>query len=205
MKKNLLNKSMFSIHLNRDDDQYGGELLLGGIDNSLYKGPIDWIPVTKKGYWQIRLANIKVHGKVQFCSNGCEAIVDSGTSLITGPSVDIKTLQKLIGGTPLSFGEYAVGCKNVSSLPSVTFTIGLRDYTITPEQYELSGKTEMCLAGFQPMDFSTTTGSLWILGDIFMSKFYSVFDRENDRVGLAKSRKKRHTHLDTQKSVSSIF
>lgn len=31
--------------------------------------------------------------------------------------------------------QYSVGCKNWSSLPSVTFTIDHRDYTITPEQY----------------------------------------------------------------------
>lgn len=28
---------------------------------------------------------------------------------------------------------------------------------------------------------------MFLVGDIFMRKFYSVFDRDNDRVGLAKS------------------
>ncbi|KAG8577910.1 hypothetical protein GDO81_010323 [Engystomops pustulosus] len=107
MKQHLVNKPIFSFHLNKDDNfEYGGELILGGIDSSLYKGPIHWIPLTDKSYWQIRLDNIKVHGKVAFCPDGCEAIVDSGTSLITGPSDDIKKLQKLIGATPLVFGEH---------------------------------------------------------------------------------------------------
>ncbi|XP_018431842.1 PREDICTED: cathepsin E-A-like [Nanorana parkeri] len=207
IKQKLLDKPIFSFHLNKDEDfQYGGELILGGIDNTLYRGPIHWIPITQKGYWQIRLENIKVHGKIQFCPNGCEAIVDSGTSLITGPSADIKELQKFIGATPMLFGEYAVDCKSLSSLPSVTFTIGHRDYTITPEQYVIKEQSEtsaVCLAGFQPMDLSTKSGPLWILGDIFMSKFYSVFDREHDRVGLAKSNKKRHRHQDTQTLVST--
>nr|DBA31116.1 TPA: hypothetical protein GDO54_007022 [Pyxicephalus adspersus] len=207
MKQKLLDKPIFSFHLNKDDDfQYGGELILGGIDNTLYKGPIHWIPITQKGYWQIRLENIKVHGKIQLCVNGCEAIVDSGTSLITGPSADIKELQKLIGATPMFFGEYVVDCMYLSNLPSVTFTIGNRDYTITSEQYvikEQSVKSPVCLTGFQPMDLTTNSGPLWILGDIFMSKFYSVFDREHDRVGLAKSSKKRHRRLDRETLAST--
>lgn len=207
MDQQLLDKPIFSFHLNKDDS-YGGELILGGIDNSLFKGPIHWIPLTDKGYWQIRLDNIKVHGRVAFCPNGCEAIVDSGTSLITGPSVDVKKLQKLIGATPLYFGEYTVDCLHISNLPTVTFTIGKRDYTITPEQYVLkehTEKTPQCLTGFQPMDLSAKSGQLWILGDIFMSKFYSIFDRENDRVGLAKSCKKKHRLPNMKNTASSTL
>ncbi|KAM4038416.1 cathepsin E-like [Anomaloglossus baeobatrachus] len=209
MKQHLVDKPIFSFHLNKDDNfEYGGELILGGIDHSLYKGPIHWIPLTDKGYWQIRLDNIKVHGKVAFCPNGCEAIVDSGTSLITGPSVDVKRLQKLIGATPLLFGEFIVDCRHASKLPTVTFTIDNRDYTITPEQYVLKERTDKsshCLTGFQPMDLTTKSGQLWILGDIFMSKFYSVFDREKDRVGLAKSCKKKHRLPNTDAMVSSTL
>ncbi|KAM4748866.1 cathepsin E-like [Rhinophrynus dorsalis] len=195
LEQNLVDKAIFSFHLNKDEDsQYGGELIFGGIDKSLYKGPIHWVPITEKGYWQIRLDNVKIHGEKMFCQNGCEAIIDSGTSLITGPRVDIGKLQSLLGATPTLFGEYILDCNRISSLPSVTFTIGQRDYTLSAEQYMIKEKSEtshICLTGFQPMEISTKSGPLWILGDLFMSKFYSVFDRENDRIGLAKSCKKK--------------
>ncbi|KAM4677417.1 cathepsin E-A-like [Discoglossus pictus] len=196
LEQKLVEKPMFSFYLlKQEKSNYGGELILGGIDHSLYKGPIHWIPITEKGYWQIRLDNIKIQGKVMFCQNGCEAIVDSGTSLITGPSSDIKQLQKLIHAVPTGLGEYIFDCSMTTVAPSVTFTIGQRDYTITPDQYVLkepTKKSTLCLSGFQQMDIVTKSGPLWILGDIFMSKFYSIFDRENDRVGLAKSRIKKH-------------
>lgn len=29
--------------------------MLGGADQALYTEPINWIPVTAKGYWQIKM------------------------------------------------------------------------------------------------------------------------------------------------------
>ncbi|XP_042324773.1 cathepsin E-B-like isoform X2 [Sceloporus undulatus] len=190
IKQHLVEEPVFSFFLKRGDDiENGGELILGGIDHSLFTGSIHWVPLTEKNYWQIHINSVKIQGHITSCHSGCEAIVDSGTSLITGPIAQIIRLQESIGAVPTRTGEFLVDCRRLSSLPPVTFSIGERDFTLTAEQYiikESSREDDLCLSGFQAMDLGSRSKPLWILGDVFMSTFYCIFDRGNDRVGFAK-------------------
>ncbi|XP_032360773.1 nothepsin [Etheostoma spectabile] len=190
LAQKTVEEPVFSFYLSRKTSRSdpGGELLLGGIDESLYIGPINWLPVTAKGYWQIKMDSVAVQGASSFCPRGCQAIVDTGTSLIAGPTSDILNLQQLIGATPSSIDEFVVDCARLSSLPPVTFVLGGAEYTLTAEQYvrkEILGHKEFCFSGFQSVDIFSANGPLWILGDVFLTEFYSVFDRGQDRVGFA--------------------
>uniref|UniRef100_A0A8B9FGS1 cathepsin E n=1 Tax=Amazona collaria TaxID=241587 RepID=A0A8B9FGS1_9PSIT len=183
MAQNLVELPMFSVYLSTYGPAFApgcGELLFGGFDPSRFTGTLNWVPVTQQGYWQIQLDNVQLGGAVTFCTNGCQAIVDTGTSLITGPTKDIKELQSSIGATPVD-GEYAVECSSLSVMPDVTFTINGLPYTLS----EYSDGMAFCTSGFQGMDIPPPAGPLWILGDVFIRQFYSVFDRGNNRVGLA--------------------
>jgi phytepsin len=45
--------------LNRNvEGEEGGEIVFGGVDPNHYKGEHTYVPVTHKGYWQVRLHNI---------------------------------------------------------------------------------------------------------------------------------------------------
>ncbi|XP_053884749.1 cathepsin E [Malaclemys terrapin pileata] len=188
MAQNLVDLPIFSVYMNRNpDSSVGGELLFGGFDPSHFSGTLNWVPVTKQGYWQIQLDNIQVGGTVAFCAEGCQAIVDTGTSLITGPSKEIKEMQNYIGAVPTD-GEYAVECNNLNVMPDVTFTINGIPYTLSPQAYILMDNSDgmaFCTSGFQGLNMQPPAGPLWILGDVFIGQFYSVFDRGNNRVGLA--------------------
>ena len=51
------------------------------------------------------VSSINVNGKAAMCEGGCQAIADTGTSLIGGPTADVKNLNAMIGATPIVGGE----------------------------------------------------------------------------------------------------
>ena len=82
--------------------------------------------------------------------------------------------------------EVSKDCSNLSTLPNLTWTIDSIDYTLTPSEYVLEvdqmGESQ-CVMAVMGSDFGTDF-PYFILGDSFMRKFYSFFDKNNSRVGF---------------------
>ncbi|NXE50300.1 PEPE protein, partial [Casuarius casuarius] len=74
----LVEENLFSVYLSRE--RKGSLVFFGGIDESYFTGSIHWIPVSYEGYWQISMDRVIVDGEVVACEDGCQAIVDTGTS-----------------------------------------------------------------------------------------------------------------------------
>lgn len=172
---------IFSFYINRDaSDSYGGEMIIGGVDGKHFTGPLSFVPVTKQGYWQFKMDGVAVRG-VRVCSGGCQAIADTGTTLIVGPSGDIDRLNRALGGRENGDGSYTLDCHKAHTYPNVVFFIGNRALNLTPSDYMIRDDSETCFSGFMG------GSDLWILGDVFIGPYYTVFDAANNRVGFAKS------------------
>lgn len=84
-------------------------------------------------------------------------------------------------------GQYTVDCAKVPSLPTLSFKFGGKDFPISAEDYVLNaGGT--CISAFTGMDIPAPMGPLWIIGDAFLRRWYSVYDLERNAVGLALSK-----------------
>jgi len=170
----------FSFYLGNSRTDFG-ELLLGGTDPKHYTGDITWVPLKSATYWEITLGGLNIDG-VSYASDA-KAIVDSGTSIMTGPAEAVASIAKKLGAKEIIEGEYFVGC-NYDTLPNLDFIIDGKTYTLAPVDY-LIPDGDLCLLGLMALDIPAPTGPLWILGDVFMRKYYTVWDTANTRIGFA--------------------
>ena len=180
--QSLVDQGIFSFYLSncRADE---GELLLGDLNSEHYSGEITYVDLDQETYWHIVLDDVQVNGE-SFIDDKHKAIVDSGTSILTGPPEEVAKIAASIGAKEFINGEYLVDCNY--DLPDISFKIAGNMYSLSPKDY-LIPDGDICLFGMMALDIPAPTGPLWILGDVFMRKYYTVWDFTGHRIGFAES------------------
>jgi cathepsin D len=213
MTQKLVKQSIFGYYLGPK----GGMVTFGAIDRKYIHAGSEFVyaEVTHQGYWTVAITDILLSypntGQVStgVCKgrpNGsCKAIIDTGTYLVYGPAPDVKGALRDIQSST---------CDRTASLPSITFvfqgqgspavTLSPKDYTLefrvptanvpadecSQAQYDHPDGTGIdparctldCVTGIAP-----DADTLWTLGQVFLRNFYTVFDRQSNRVGFARS------------------
>ena len=176
-----IKQTIFAFYLGNNIE---GELSIGDYNNKYTRNGINWIPLSVVGYWQFNIDSydfILDNSRRFNLNTNVQSILDTGTSLITIPKKSFDNLKYIFGNNIDSItGLYMVDCnKNRDVVLSLTindiiFTIEYRDLIVN------DNIRNVCMIGIEEYD-----NSIWILGDVFIRKYYSIFDYDNNRIGLS--------------------
>ncbi|GIQ84235.1 aspartic peptidase, partial [Kipferlia bialata] len=124
----------------------GGHIDFGGLDPTYMVTEPTYFPVTLAAYWETRFDGMTgPWGTVG--SNG-RVILDTGTSIIVGPT---DLIQTVIESYPVD-----AQCHSLAWLEPVTFGIYGQDFTLSADQLvvqeQITPTQTQCMAPFEGMD-----------------------------------------------------
>jgi saccharopepsin len=204
ISQNVLDEPVFSMKLPQSaSDQ--GTLILGGIDEDLFTGPITSFPVLQPridfplydNAWAIPLTSITfntphpLHWEMPKSSS---AVLDSGYPCIFLPNQLFRNVTAACGGKKFTVGFdtfYEIPCERRQELPTLTFSIAEHNLTISPFDYTLEVDFpwmspqigRICLLSFQNTENFGMPSDLLVLSSPFLRGFYTVFDAGKMEVG----------------------
>ncbi|GFN84919.1 cathepsin d [Plakobranchus ocellatus] len=94
---------VFSLYLNRyDSDDPDSVLTLGGTNPDYYTGDFTFANLSMPDRWQFKMDRVQFSNGVHIAYRyGCQAVIDTTSSFIVGPSHDVDVLNKMLGAIPV--------------------------------------------------------------------------------------------------------
>lgn len=173
VSEGALAKHQFSVYLT---DAGGSEISFGGYKQSQAASEVFWVPVSRQSYWQIGIDDVTFNNARTGLCEKCQVAVDTGTSLLAGPSEVVQAL-----GSRLDVRD---DCSNFEKLPFLGFSIGDTVLNLKPDDY-IDNSGQSCSVSMMTLDVPPPKGPLFIFGDPFLRRFLTVYDRDGPRVGFA--------------------
>jgi hypothetical protein len=178
VSQHSLPSNIFSIYLR--DHKQGSEISFGGYKHSQAASDILWAPVTQKSYWQIGIDDVTFDNKRTGLCSKCQVAVDTGTSMLAGPTDVIEKLESKL--------NLRSDCSNFHTMPLLGFTFRGKVLNMLPDDYiervQVSTRS-ICSLSLMTVDVPPPKGPLFILGDPFLRRYLTIYDRDGPRVGFA--------------------
>jgi hypothetical protein len=177
--KDALPSGQISFYLTDGGDS---EVTFGGYKGEYLASDIVWAPVEVQSWWQVAISDITFDNQPKgLCDGECRVAVDTGTSMLAGPSDLVDKLSNMV--------DAKSDCSNFDSLPKLGFQVGDKVLNLMPDDYMDRSATE-CSFSLMALDVPPPKGPLFIFGDPFLRRFVTIFDNGNSggpRVGFAVS------------------
>lgn len=190
----VLKSNIFSVFFGANDNE-DSEITFGEFREERIASSLFYAPVSTPGYWQVKMEDVTIDNQRQkLCSgkDGCQVAVDTGTSLLAGPTDIINSLIDRL--------SVADDCANYHKLPSLGFVVEGHVLNLVPDDY-VDKSSDGCTVALMSMDIPPPKGPLFIFGDPFLRKYYTVYDRQELRVGFALAK---HPGVDPKKQTLLI-
>lgn len=179
------------------EEEPGGVFTLGGTNATFFKGDIDFVNMpssVQTSFWLLQLSSLTVGGNPVRISTGNAALsaIDTGTTLIGGPSADVAAFWSAVPGSQRVVGMQGFFSFPCSTIIQVTIAFGGKTWPINSDDMNLgriSSLSSQCLGGIFDLSQGSSAGGgsspSWVVGDVFLKNVYSVFRATPPSIGFA--------------------
>ncbi|KAF4658290.1 hypothetical protein FOL47_008096 [Perkinsus chesapeaki] len=193
-----INGNVFGLYLRAKRPratEYKGELILGGGDRSLYRGPLSFVPTVRDDSWRVELSAVEL-GETLKVAVADTVLLDTGCNYIYVPPAKLNELLGSIEQAASSsakkevrieyeadYGVWEVKCKYRKYMPTLHFMLatptGGVPLSISSESY-VPVSADFCY-----LQILASNAQQWQLPDFVLIGNYLEFQPDKKRVGIA--------------------